>query len=274
MFVYNNSISFNFCGSKFILSDFRLQELTKAYPRHSHSENSFEIHYFPSGNGKMIVENKEYLISPKTIIITGPFINHEQIPTPILTKYSIYLTIFKEKENNLISSFLNVLQWGGIDKNNCGEIFNKIKLELELKKIGYIEKVECYLKELIISIIRNYNISFSKEKENVENDLLFKIEAIFLNEFKTITISDMANRLYMSVRQLQRFLNKYYKKNFNQLKIEARMNYSLSLLKDTNYSIKEIAINCGYSTTEHFSQAFKKSFKITPLKYRKQNKNL
>lgn len=272
MFTYKNIIKFEFNGSRFILSDFRLQNLKDTYPMHCHSENSYEIHFFPEGNGKMIVDDITYEITDNTLIVTGPFVNHEQIPITPLKKYSLYFTIYKEADNNLINLFLNNKHWGGID-NNFNELFSKIKKELEEKKIGYLENVECYLKQLLISIIRNYNTSYESESKSTENDLTFEIEAIFLNEFKTITINEMANRLFMSVRQLQRFLNKNYKKSFYDLKIEARMNYSLSLLKHSNISIKEIALKCGYSSTEHFSQAFKKHFKETPLKYKKRYLN-
>ena len=51
------------------------------------------------------------------------------------------------------------------------------------------------------------------------------------------------------------------------------MSYASNKLLYSDLSIAEIANNCGYSTLEHFSYAFKKYFNISPLKYKKQKLN-
>lgn len=272
MFVCKNVIEFEINGAKFSLSDFRLQILNGTYPKHSHSSNSYEVHFFPEGNGKMIIEDEEYEIVPNTLIVTGPKINHEQIPNGPLHKYSLYLTLLNDSKDDLINIFLNQKYFVGIDKTNILNLFNQIKSELQNKKTGYIEIVESLTKSLIILIIRNYNNSITKNKISIKNDLTFEIEAIFLNEFKTITVTEMSKKLFLSTRKLQRILQKQYGKTFNDLKLEARMNYALTLITNSSIKINEIALNCGYSTTEHFTQAFKKCFNQTPLKYRKMNK--
>ncbi|MGM9972042.1 MAG: helix-turn-helix domain-containing protein [Anaeroplasmataceae bacterium] len=272
MFFVKNVVKFDFNDTEINLSDFRIQVLEESYPRHYHSENSYEIHYFPYGKGKMIIDDIPYDIIPNTLIITGPFVNHEQIPNEPLTKYSVYLTIKKSSEDSLLSLFLDKKYYVGIDNYNCFEILKKIEEELKNPTLGYKINVESLVKMLIVSIIRNYNNKSVIEDFDENEDIVFKIEAIFLNEFKSITINDMANRVYMSVRQLQRFLKKHYKKTFNTLKLEYRMNYAIYLLNKTNMKIEEISSLCGYSSSEHFSEAFKKKFNKTPLKYRKESK--
>lgn len=272
LFMYTDKIDFTFNGSKFILSDFRLQSLTESYPNHYHGENSYEIHFFSDGIGHMKIDDNVYDIRPNTLIITGPFVNHEQIPISPLTKYSIYFTIDQSENNDsLIEKFTSKYSWCGEDNNNCLYLLKAIKDELEKKKIGYKTSVIELLKLTLISIIRNYNETYIAPQEKKANDLAFTIEAIFLQEFKTITVKEMAERLFLSERQLQRFLQKNYKKTFNSLKLEARVNYAIHLLKNTSKSITEISQLCGYSTPEHFTVAFKKITKTTPLKYKKNN---
>lgn len=272
LFKYTDKIDFEFNGYRFVLSDFRLQLLTESYPKHYHGENSYEIHFFPDGIGQMKIENETYDIKPNTLIITGPFVNHEQIPISQLTKYSIYFTIEKGENNDLlIEKFINKYSWYGEDNHNCLYFLKTIKDELKKMETGYKINVVQLLKLIIISIIRNYNESYIIPQEKKHSDLAFSIEAIFLYEFKTITLKEMADRLFLSERQLQRFLQRNYKKTFNQLKLEARINYAIHLLKNTQSSIGEISQLCGYSTPEHFTVAFKKQTKTTPLKYKKNN---
>ena len=96
---------------------------------------------------------------------------------------------------------------------------------------------------------------------------------MFINEFKTISVKEMAKRCYMSVRDLQRFLNKSYNKSFTELKMEYRMNVAANRLIYSKDSISKIAEDCGYSSSEHFSYAFKQYYKIAPIKYRNEKVN-
>lgn len=45
--------------------------------RHSHSHNSYEIHYVEEGYGKVLIDNRVYELSHNTVYITGPNIDHE-----------------------------------------------------------------------------------------------------------------------------------------------------------------------------------------------------
>ncbi|MCF3108228.1 AraC family transcriptional regulator [Niabella sp. CC-SYL272] len=83
----------------------------------------------------------------------------------------------------------------------------------------------------------------------------------------------------LSLHQLSRvsLLNEFkLKKGFKQLFGETlftyihrlRMEHAALLLRDTKSTIDEIALVVGYAYAHHFSTAFKKHFKISPLKYR------
>lgn len=48
-----------------------------------------------------------------------------------------------------------------------------------------------------------------------------------------------------------------------------RMTLAKSLLLDTTKSVKEVAYQIGYSSPQHFSNAFKKEFGVTPNSIRK-----
>ncbi|MFR7383445.1 MAG: helix-turn-helix domain-containing protein [Anaerostipes sp.] len=50
--------------------------------------------------------------------------------------------------------------------------------------------------------------------------------------------------------------------------LELRLKESCELLKNPNLSIKEIAIQCGFSDPNYYSKAFKKMYQRSPLQYR------
>lgn len=44
------------------------------------------------------------------------------------------------------------------------------------------------------------------------------------------------------------------------------------MLKETNETVLNIAIACGYNNISLFNREFKKAYNITPLEYRKSNR--
>ena len=70
------------------------------------------------------------------------------------------------------------------------------------------------------------------------------------------------------------YLNENYKKTFIELKNEARMSFASNKLLYSDLSITGISELVGYSSIEHFTNAFKKWFGLSPLKYRKSKRNI
>ena len=65
-------------------------------------------------------------------------------------------------------------------------------------------------------------------------------------------------------------LKKYYGKTFQQKKQEARMSAAKIYLTDKRLSITQIAEKLNYSTSQHFTQAFRQHYGITANEYRRQ----
>ncbi len=53
---------------------------------------------------------------------------------------------------------------------------------------------------------------------------------------------------------------------------QKRLNYGRYLLKQTDKSVTEIVLDCGFKNTSHFSLAFKEQFGRTPLQHKKTAK--
>ena len=70
---------------------------------------------------------------------------------------------------------------------------------------------------------------------------------------------------------------KIFQKFLNQSPIgyltEYRLEKSLFLLKTTNYTITEIALQCGFNSSSYFTETFRKELNCTPSDYRKKHKH-
>ena len=151
--------------------------------------------------------------------------------------------------------------------------------ELQSRRTGCIFQVEALLRQLLVSLVRNYEDYENHEKNGrpkaaglsaASDKTAFIIEEYFLYEYRDLSLEDLAARLGLGTRQTERLLQRQYGKTFLQKKAEARMSAAAILLSDPSRSITSVAEDLGYSSIEHFSSAFKNYYRISPRQYRKE----
>ncbi len=282
---YNDlDIKFTMENVNFYALHIACERFLRSIPSHSHSDNSYEIHYIPFGKGKVKIDRVLYQVIPNTLYVTGPHIEHEQIPDkedPMI-EYCIYLKLDKknyDKKKEKLQSYLDIFEstkiWFGQDNQSIHPLMQQIFLELENKYTGYQKQVETLLQQLVIQLIRNFENKQKSQKQYKPSDLAYSkyfiIEEYFLFEYKMLSLEDLSSRLGLSPRQTERLLKKHYGKTFLQKKAEARMSAASILLMDPNKRITEIALDLGYSSVEHFSNAFGRYYHKSARDYRKSN---
>lgn len=255
-----------------------LEKLDMRLPMHSHSKNSYEIHYVSYGYGKLNLSDGSYDITPGTLFVTGPEVAHEQISVPEdpMTEYCIYVKVNpgKRQKKNVVSTFLAQPFWFGNADNIYHDLMKQIIMELETREVGYELVLQALLQQVILYLARKYRTTKQQNElpsntSSGVNDLTYLIiEEAFLYNYRDITLEALAAQVKLGPRQTERLLKLHYNKSFQQKKTEARMSAACSLLRDTTLPISEIALTLGYSSVEHFSTAFKKHMGCTATKYR------
>lgn len=249
-------------------------------PKHCHGKNSIEIHYIPYGKGKLMLNGKRYIITPHTLYITGPFVEHEQTPDPTdpMAEYSIYIKITEPSADIQCGmSYTNVFKtnpmWFGTNMQDFHPIFQELFYELEQTNTGYKDMIRYLITKCLVKIIRQMQHGNDEKKHAHSSPAVDQkyiiAEDCFLYEYEDLTLPRLSARLYLSTRQTERFLKECYGKTFLQKRTEAKMSAAAMMLRDTSYSITEISIRLGYASIEHFSQAFKKYYGISARQYRK-----
>lgn len=273
------NISFTIENTTIYALNFIFSKIPNAIPVHSHGNNCYEIHYISSGFGQLIADDIKYNITPNTLYVTGPHINHAQFPVADnpMAEYCIYLKI--EHTDSLshscpiLNCFTSAPFWFGSDTQKLLSLFSELKNELQSNEIGHHEKAKTLLCQIIIGIVRNYKrdntIAASHAETSFSDNKSLIIEEYFLYEYAHLSLKELSERLSLSPRQTERILKKYYGKNFQQKKLEAKMSIAVILLKENN-SISHIANALGFSSLEHFSTAFKKYYHMSPTQYKKR----
>lgn len=140
-------------------------------------------------------------------------------------------------------------------------IFEKLVSEIETKKES--------------KATPEFNIEDAKVEAILER--LDKLEdtLFFLNS--NCTLQSVAKKLKTNTNYLSKIINKYKQQKFNEYVNDLRIQYVLKRLKEDpkfrNYSIKHIAEEIGYKSTNSFTKYFKASTKLYPSYYIKNLEN-
>ncbi len=167
-----------------------------------------------------------------------------------------------DKNTSIGSSIYNLLQ----------EIYNlhSSSNDFELQALSLVCRLWLetlyYLKSVDLTPYQQTSL-YSKDSESIKLSLAF----IYRHYHEKISIDDIASAAYISRNSCFR----YFKNSFNKTPLEVLNEHRLSIatsLLDTNKSLTEIAISCGFQSSSYFSHFFKSKYGLSPQQYRSKLK--
>jgi AraC-like DNA-binding protein len=183
--------------------------------------------------------------------------------------------------------------WVGFDGNPARELLeaNRVSLDNPIMKLGYDEEmVGLYKKLLDVSLserpgyrqllsgmtihLLTYLFYRGKQQSWHDKEALNQIEKarlIMRESFRSsVSPEDIAAQLNMSYSWFRRIFRQYTglapARYLNRLKMQS----ARELLSDPNKTVKEVALELGYESTDYFSVAFKRYNQLTPCEFRRK----
>jgi transcriptional regulator GlxA family with amidase domain len=98
--------------------------------------------------------------------------------------------------------------------------------------------------------------------------LIQVIQSMEANLEEPLSRADLAQAAGLSSRQMERLFAKYLKKSPARYYVELRLNRARLLLLQTNMSVIDIALACGFVSASHFSKCYRDFFGKTPRRER------
>jgi transcriptional regulator GlxA family with amidase domain len=98
--------------------------------------------------------------------------------------------------------------------------------------------------------------------------LLAVIEQMEQNLEEPLGRGQLARNADLSTRQLERLFRKYLNRSPARYYLELRLNKARLLLLQTNMSVIDVALACGFVSASHFSKCYRDFFGRTPRKER------
>ena len=80
--------------------------------------------------------------------------------------------------------------------------------------------------------------------------------------------ADLADEVGMSTRQLERLFRRYLNRSPKRYYMELRLSKARNLLMQTDMSVINVALACGFASPSHFSKCYRAHYNTTPYRER------
>ncbi|GAA6207595.1 GlxA family transcriptional regulator [Cognatishimia sp. WU-CL00825] len=94
------------------------------------------------------------------------------------------------------------------------------------------------------------------------------IQMMEKNIEEPVSPSDLAQMVGMSTRQLERLFRRYLDRSPKRYYMELRLQKARNLLMQTDMSVINVALACGFSSPSHFSKCYRSHYEVTPYRER------
>lgn len=94
--LYNDmDIHFSLEGVSFHALNIVFEHFERTIPSHIHGNGCYEIHYISTGHGKLKANDTYFELTPNTLFVTGPHVEHAQTPVPDdpMEEYCVYFKL-------------------------------------------------------------------------------------------------------------------------------------------------------------------------------------
>jgi len=229
-----------------------------------HSHTYYEMTLYDAIEGSLSLNDHTIYPQSMTAVLIAPSYFHkgtvigkrgkyrklvfdsEFLPQNLLPKTSIILKDIKDDD------FL-VKLYDEIEQNACNEEYKKMLLGAAV----------CIMLQEGEMLIPSKGRSIGLEAVRIINEK-FNMP---------LTLSDVANQLYITPQYLSNTFKKELNMTFSAYLTAVRLRRAEKLLIETSETVTNICENCGYGNFSHFLRSFKKIYGISPTMYRQQNKS-
>ena len=249
-------------------------------PIHWHDE--FEIIYVKSGFLTVSISGENYIGKPGDAFVVSPGNLHFMGSQTGNVDYFTFLFPLKyisfRTDDILDDKLLEPLNSGHLIINP--EIKDTVKEQCEqlveiygAKKEESQSKITAQIKTKIILlqfILELWKRGFIVEndtsgKNTVEKEMVSYIQQNFTGK---ILLKEFGEQFHLSEKYISRYFKEHFHITVSQYVTYLRLEHAKHLLQDTDIPVTEVAMQSGYQNVSYFIRSFKKTYGMSPLKYR------
>lgn len=263
---------------------------------HKHAE--FEFHFIPRGKGIVTMDGAEHPFHEGTFYLTGPEVEHRQEADEIegMDELCLHIDIVKldrdtasetaqgwmadaeaEEAEECVRRLRELPRKPAADKFGAMEGFMTAFKAWTENESGMYTTIKQSVIQILLRSVRAYGHHQAGSNLPTRDMNAYRIQLasqfIEANYMRPITLEDVAEKIHISGRQLQRIFRDNGLGSFSDYVESVRLDRVCQSLLASEEPIERIALAGGYSSANYLYYVFRKRFGMTPGAYRKIRRN-
>ena len=103
-------------------------------------------------------------------------------------------------------------------------------------------------------------------RNTVEKEMVSYIQQNYTGK---ILLREFGEQFHLSEKYISRYFKDHFHITLSQYVTYLRLEHAKQMLQETDISVTEVAMQSGYQNISYFIRSFKKTYGVSPLKYRK-----
>lgn len=224
----------------------------------------FEIELPTEAGGISYIDSGSKQISPDMIICAKPGqVRHTKFP---FRCYYVHMIVPEGTLYDILMSTPDFFETAKTD------IYKKIFVKLVKHYNALADSEEIILQSLLLELIYTINKDSTmknKSGNSAKNYSMIEESLNYIKEHLTedLSLESVAKSMSFSPIHFHNTFKAAVGKTLRDYVEEQRIKKAVNLMLTTNYSLTQIAYECGFSSQSYFSYVFKRRMKKTPRKY-------
>ena len=250
-------------------------------PVHWHDE--LEIIYVKSGFLTVNISGENYIGKPGDAFVVAPGNLHFMGSQTGTVDYFTFLFPLKyiafRTDDMLDDKLIEPLNSGHLMispeikdtvKEQCEQLARVYAAEIdesESKITGQIRK-----KIILLQFIHElWKKGFIVENDTTGRNTVEKEMVSYIQQNYTgkILLREFGEQFHLSEKYISRYFKEHFHITLSQYVTYLRLEHAKQMLQETDISVTEVAMQSGYQNISYFIRSFKKTYGVSPLKYRK-----
>lgn len=250
-------------------------------PVHWHDE--LEIIYVKSGFLTVNISGENYIGKPGDAFVVSPGNLHFMGSQTGTVDYFTFLFPLKyiafRTDDMLDDKLIEPLNSGHLMispeikdtvKEQCEQLARVYAAEIdesESKITGQIRK-----KIILLQFIHElWKKGFIVENDTTGRNTVEKEMVSYIQQNYTgkILLREFGEQFHLSEKYISRYFKEHFHITLSQYVTYLRLEHAKQMLQETDISVTEVAMQSGYQNISYFIRSFKKTYGVSPLKYRK-----
>ena len=237
-----------------------------------HSHGFSELFYITGGKGHFLVQGRKCPVEKGHLLIVNPQIEHGEFSSEDQPLEYIVLGI-EGMQFTPSSSQLDDLPVIHITQaeSSIAYCMNTLRDEIQHPQPGQETICQNLLNVIILMILRQKDMRVSVTALNNVSSECLTIKNYIDGHFKDpVTLDLLAEQIHQNKYYIAHTFKDAFGISPIKYLMERRVQESKFLLDETDLSIGQISSIVGFSSSSHYSQAFRRSTDLSPNEYRKQ----